>query len=499
MAIDPTIPLRLNTQNQIDPMESFGRALSMRHMVQQDQARSLQMQKAQRELAEREAFVNAVRSGAPEEVILRDHPNQAPQYVKSHREAAKAQAERLAAEQKLEAERQAELSRNLYAIIGTPAEQRRGVYAPLRQRMIASGRFKAEELPEELPDDATLHVEAFRALAPDKQQELILKAAAEERAKEAAVRQQETHTATLPGVQADTRTKVVTAAVQDLAGITDQESYTRWYQRLTPELQREFPPMYSPAAVKIAMKRGLTPVQQATVEGGEATRAETARHNAEMERNAQKGLALRGAAGKGGGGKGGGGTGSGNETDLQWLIENPSEYAGLPPSVKAKVGPELHRMGFKSFGKPLSESAIKQISKAEEAIAIAREIEDLLDKDPKSTGIGGGLLGRLPWTESAKIGAKLKLVQQIIGKGLEGGVLHKDDIPRYQEMLPSLNDPSDLAKSKIKNMLTTLDRDLKNYKANQIRGGRSLDLSPGGKSGGGATSKKPLDGFWSKE
>jgi hypothetical protein len=65
----------------------------------------------------------------------------------------------------------------------------------------------------------------------------------------------------------------------------------------------------------------------------------------------------------------------------------------------------------------------------------------------QATGIGA---------ESKKQQAQIQLVKQIIGKGLEGGVLRKEDEAKYERILPKLGDPPEVAQGKIDELISML-------------------------------------------
>lgn len=63
------------------------------------------------------------------------------------------------------------------------------------------------------------------------------------------------------------------------------------------------------------------------------------------------------------------------------------------------------------------------------------------------------------WGNDAKAqNAIIARVRQIIGKGLEGGVLRKEDEVKYKEMLPSIGESKELVTTKITTMKAALDR-----------------------------------------
>lgn len=97
---------------------------------------------------------------------------------------------------------------------------------------------------------------------------------------------------------------------------------------------------------------------------------------------------------------------------------------------------------------------------------IDTSIEQLHGLKGLKTGVGSQLAA--DWvpnfvTEWTGVGAESKgrqalidTVKQIIGKGLEGGVLRKEDEIKYAKILPRIGDPPDVAAEKIKGLDTAL-------------------------------------------
>jgi len=104
------------------------------------------------------------------------------------------------------------------------------------------------------------------------------------------------------------------------------------------------------------------------------------------------------------------------------------------------------------------------------------------------------------WGESAKAqNATIALVRQIIGKGLEGGVLRKEDEEKYKAILPQLGDTKDLVRDKLNGLKQALDRkrsDLVNaledagYDVSDFR--KRLGVEPAGNLNTGATPAAPV-------
>lgn len=66
-------------------------------------------------------------------------------------------------------------------------------------------------------------------------------------------------------------------------------------------------------------------------------------------------------------------------------------------------------------------------------------------------------------TDTQLLDANLKLVKQVIGKGLEGGVLRKEDEAKYEDILPKLSDTAEVAKGKVMKLRNLLLQKHKTY------------------------------------
>jgi len=113
--------------------------------------------------------------------------------------------------------------------------------------------------------------------------------------------------------------------------------------------------------------------------------------------------------------------------------------------------------------RPVTAGDTADIADINEALQLASG----LTFEPSDTGIlpalGAGAPDAVTNLTGFGVGAKqrqgmINLVRQIIGKGLEGGVLRKEDEAKYAKMLPTISDHPDVVKSKIKTLISTLEQ-----------------------------------------
>jgi len=109
-------------------------------------------------------------------------------------------------------------------------------------------------------------------------------------------------------------------------------------------------------------------------------------------------------------------------------------------------------------GKTLPAGALEDLANSQEALALLPELEGLITESGSAFGpLEGPLRGLNPWDKTGQ-GAKstIQLVKQIIGKGLEGGVLRKEDEYKYERILPKLGDTESTVANKIDLLKRTL-------------------------------------------
>src|SRR6185436_21186266 len=105
--------------------------------------------------------------------------------------------------------------------------------------------------------------------------------------------------------------------------------------------------------------------------------------------------------------------------------------------------------------RPVQSSDANRIAETTSGLADA----DVLLRTVTDPGTLTQIQGALPnwvnnltggWSNDAKQQqAVISIVKQVIGKGLEGGVLRKEDEIKYKAILPQLGENADLVKTKI--------------------------------------------------
>jgi len=170
----------------------------------------------------------------------------------------------------------------------------------------------------------------------------------------------------------------------------------------------------------------------------------------------------------------------------QAIIDNPSLFNDLTPTNRGKVISELQSNGYDTSNlglKGLSDTAIKEISQTQKALEDLIVLKNTINDNLEFIGPISGWQKLNPWSKARQVQADVDRVKQTVGKALEGGVLRKEDEEKYKKILAQLTDTPDTAIYKIDQIITSLQKDVANYKSLQQSGGRSVDV-------GGSLTKK---------
>lgn len=171
--------------------------------------------------------------------------------------------------------------------------------------------------------------------------------------------------------------------------------------------------------------------------------------------------------------------GSDNESYslAQTVLNNPSLFNQLTATEKGKVAPALAAMGFTAFGKPLSDTAIKEITEKQVALENIESLSESISDNKQYIGPISGFQALNPWSPAKKVQADINRVRQIVGKALEGGVLRKEDEEKYKKILPTVNDTMETVLYKMKQLKAQITWDIENYQNQQMLGGRAVTTS----------------------
>lgn len=162
----------------------------------------------------------------------------------------------------------------------------------------------------------------------------------------------------------------------------------------------------------------------------------------------------------------------------QSIIDNPSLFDDLTPTVKGQVIAQLQASGYDTSNlgvKGLSDTAITQVAQTQKALSDLDTLKLKIQGNEQFIGPLSGFARFNPWSKARQIQADVDRVKQTVGKALEGGVLRKEDEDKYKKILATLSDTPSTAIYKIDALISSIQRDMETYKTLQQASGRSLD------------------------
>lgn len=179
----------------------------------------------------------------------------------------------------------------------------------------------------------------------------------------------------------------------------------------------------------------------------------------------------------------------------QSVISNPTLFDDLTPTARGQVIAELQAGGYDTTNlgvKGLSDTAITQVSQSQKALADLGELKTILQDNVNFLGPISGFQKLNPWSKARQVQADVDRVRQTVGKALEGGVLRKEDEDKYKKILATLLDTPETAAYKIDALISSIQRDIENYKSLQQQSGKSLDVKASLQKAGSASSVEDL-------
>jgi len=157
---------------------------------------------------------------------------------------------------------------------------------------------------------------------------------------------------------------------------------------------------------------------------------------------------------------------------VKTVLDNPELFNQLTATEKARIAPALNAMGYTSFGKPYSDTAIKEITQTESAVDMLDDLKTKIMANLQYIGPIYGLQALNPYSKARQVQADIDRVKQVVGKTLEGGVLRKEDEEKYKKILATMTDTPETAISKVDNLISQLKSNLQTYKNAQALAGR---------------------------
>lgn len=261
---DPSILGRVPLRPIRNPVEQY---MSLRDMMMSQQIRSQQMQaqrleleQRQREAEEYSAFKDVLRRGGTVQEAIQASPNYGIKYATEERQRAKAAADAEVSDIQRNRERLTEHANALAALLQEPdPEKRAALNQQINNDFVRRGWITQEQADAHGPTDENAFWQAYaRAKGMLGVQELRDKIDAAKRAKETADFEAKKRGPELSKLENEALTAGANAAGRTVETVTDQASYDRWRQGLDKRIQDMIPTQYSPAAVKIVTRMGMS-------------------------------------------------------------------------------------------------------------------------------------------------------------------------------------------------------------------------------------------------
>lgn len=124
----------------------------------------------------------------------------------------------------------------------------------------------------------------------------------------------------------------------------------------------------------------------------------------------------------------------------------------------------IYKMLNDNSNKPTSTEA-STLANGSSAIDELTSLQQAIQSGDGSVGpVSGRLRSMNPFdTQEQALKSNLEIAAQMVAKGLEGGKLSDQDIKRYRQMLPNVNDTTEVALAKIAHVRSLLENQLSDY------------------------------------
>lgn len=188
-----------------------------------------------------------------------------------------------------------------------------------------------------------------------------------------------------------------------------------------------------------------------------------------------------------GSGSGSGSGGTSNKSSLsketQAYYDNPALLSQVTATKRKQIIDEVTRAGLDASvftkAKPLSDSAIKEITQIESALSSLDDLEQKIQDNLQYIGPIKGLAALNPYSKAKQVQSDIDRVRQVVGKALEGGVLRKEDEEKYKKILSTITDTPENALYKLQQLRTALNNNLTNYQSAQNNAGNLIKTATG--------------------
>lgn len=169
--------------------------------------------------------------------------------------------------------------------------------------------------------------------------------------------------------------------------------------------------------------------------------------------------------------------------ETQAYYDNPALLSQVTATKRKQIIDEVTRAGLDASvftkAKPLSDSAIKEITQIESALSSLDDLEQKIQDNLQYIGPIKGLAALNPYSKAKQVQSDIDRVRQVVGKALEGGVLRKEDEEKYKKILSTITDTPENALYKLQQLRTALNNNLTNYQSAQNNAGNLIKTATG--------------------
>jgi hypothetical protein len=372
MPIDPNIPLSYRPATITMP--DLGETIRLRDLIQTGQQRQWQMQRERQAAEKQDALRKAM---VVDEQGRVDLPKSLAAINRIDPTVGLELQAKLQEQQQARQQAQVkDLSQRAFALRNMPAERRAEVYPEMRRQALATGLYKPEDLPEEVPSEEMLQALSFGALTPQEQQKVLNLIAEDRRAAAKEGREVTESKARTEGQQLTNLQTEMGIAERTLP--QNAEGWAAWRAGLSEPLRRRIPETYSPEAVAQVQRMALPAKERKELENKMPT---SAAQLAFMASDPRVPTEQRRAAGNA-------------LTRLQTLKQNAQQGLGVPGIPNATPLPPDWKPG------QLHEAALSKYRP--DSQRLARQLVEY--KVPMPTGAA---VGREPWASAIQAAGEL--------------------------------------------------------------------------------------------
>lgn len=171
-------------------------------------------------------------------------------------------------------------------------------------------------------------------------------------------------------------------------------------------------------------------------------------------------------------------------------------FANLPEEYKTHVGPLLAGQGFTEFKSKPTDTELNKLQTLSRGIQSLSDLKAEITKPDHyfETGPVFGHVKELPGSVAGKtLDAQMQMVRSVVGDLIKGGTLRTSDVSIYEKMFPNTTDPQDVIKNKLDMLMNQIQGEHASYRNELENAGRALpkDSTPAPPAAAAPAEKAP--------